>query len=226
MEKQTGFLLSYIKYGDNDAVLHCYTKEAGFQSFFVKGLYSSKNKKKAYLFPLNELSITFSAHKTSLQTVKKIEFKKVENEISDIRKSTIIFFIADFLNQILKNEPQNEILYNEVREFRNNLLQNFLHTHYLFLIKILRFFGIAPLVSSGKYLSIEKGIFLDIEINCLNEEISDIWKKALQQCTSYDVVIEKKNRKALLDSILLYYKAHFPDFYVPKSLSVILEIFE
>ena len=44
-----GILLSYIKYGDNDAILHCFTENAGFQSFFMRGIYSPKNKKKAYL---------------------------------------------------------------------------------------------------------------------------------------------------------------------------------
>ena len=52
MNKFSAFLLSYFKYGENDAVLHCFTLENGFQSFFLKGVYSAKNKKKAYLAPL------------------------------------------------------------------------------------------------------------------------------------------------------------------------------
>ena len=54
---QEVFLLSYTKYGDHDAVLHCFCRENGFESFFAKGIYAPKNKKKAFLFPLNELSI-------------------------------------------------------------------------------------------------------------------------------------------------------------------------
>ena len=41
-----------------------------------------------------------------------------------------------------------------------------------------------------------------------------------------DFIIEKKYRKPLLDSILQYYKMHFPEFYSPKSLAVILEVFK
>jgi DNA repair protein RecO (recombination protein O) len=56
MNSQNGFLLSFIKYGENDAVLHCFTEEEGFQSYFLKGIYSKKNKKKALLQPLNKLN--------------------------------------------------------------------------------------------------------------------------------------------------------------------------
>ncbi|WP_308005690.1 recombination protein O N-terminal domain-containing protein, partial [uncultured Chryseobacterium sp.] len=56
MNSQNGFLLSYIKYGENDAVLHCFTEEDGFQSYFLKGIYAKKNKKKALLLPLSKLN--------------------------------------------------------------------------------------------------------------------------------------------------------------------------
>ena len=45
---QEVFLLSYTKYGDHDAVLHCFCRENGFASFFAKGIYAPKNKKKAF----------------------------------------------------------------------------------------------------------------------------------------------------------------------------------
>ena len=60
---QEVFLLSYTKYGDHDAVLHCFCRENGFESFFAKGIYATKNKKKAFLFPLNELLVYTSDKK-------------------------------------------------------------------------------------------------------------------------------------------------------------------
>ena len=77
-----GILLSYIKYGDNDAILHCFTENAGFQSFFMRGIYSPKNKKKAYLTPMTELYFTISDFhkKYNIQTISKIEkVKTLEN---------------------------------------------------------------------------------------------------------------------------------------------------
>ena len=49
METQDCFLLSYLKYGDNDAILNCLGKDNGFFTAFARGIYASKNKKKAYV---------------------------------------------------------------------------------------------------------------------------------------------------------------------------------
>ncbi|MGS0748846.1 recombination protein O N-terminal domain-containing protein [Halpernia sp. GG3] len=40
MTKKKGFLLSYLKYGDNDAILHCFTNDEGFESFYIRGIYA------------------------------------------------------------------------------------------------------------------------------------------------------------------------------------------
>ena len=221
MDKNTGFLLSYIKYGDYDAILHCYTLESGFQSFFMRGIYSAKNKKKAFLSPLNELEITFSSHHGNLPMIKK-----VPDEVN-VHQNAVIFFLSDFLNQILKNESQQVALYQEIKFFKQKTLEKKMHAHYFFLIRMLQFFGISPLVSEEKFLNIEKGVFQEeITQKEVDEELSFLWKKILNQEIDEDFIIEKKYRKSLLDSILQYYKMHFPEFYSPKSLAVILEVFK
>ena len=226
MEKHTGFLLSYIKYGENDAVLHFFTKENGFQSYFLRGLYSAKNKKKAFLEPLNQLVITISSHKSSLAVIKKIELGEEIMVDKNIMQKTIVFFISDCLNQILRNEQKNLDFYQEINLFKKNLLEYKLHAHYIFLIKILDYFGISPLLTGENFLDVEKGIFQDLKNNFVDEIISKIWKEVLENKIDYSYSFEKEIRKKLLDSILLYYKAHFPEFYTPKSLPVIKEIFE
>lgn len=229
MNKVSGFLLSYIKYGDNDAIIHCYTLELGFKSFFLRGVYSKKNKKKAFLIPLNELILTISSplSNSKLDTIKKVETSEDFFSENDIYKNAVCFFVADFLNQILRSEQKNEFIYEELRNLIQNLNQKNYNSHYFFLIKILFYFGINPLVSSGKFLNIEKGVFQD-ENNSgtVDDIISEIWKNILENKISYDFKIKNAYKKKLLDSILLYYKYHFPEFYSPKSIAVISEIFE
>ena len=227
MDKNTGFLLSYIKYGDYDAILHFYTLESGFQSFFMRGIYSAKNKKKAFLSPLNELEITFSNHRGNLPTIKKVELsEKLPDEVN-VHQNAVIFFLSDFLNQILKNESQQVALYQEIKFFKQKILDKKMHAHYFFLIRMLQFFGISPLVSEEKFLNIEKGIFQEeIAQKEVDEELSFLWKKILDKEIEEDFIIEKKSRYPLLDSIWQYYKTHFPEFYAPKSLPVLLEVFE
>ena len=78
----------------------------------------------------------------------------------------------------------------------------------------------------GDFLNVTKGEFQEIyESDTLDEEISIIWKFILNEDYT-DFKIKKESRKKLLDSIILYYKIHFPDFYTPKSLPVLVQIFE
>ncbi len=50
MNSQTGFFTLFIKYGENDAILHCFTEEEGFQTYFLRGIYSQKNKRKLFFY--------------------------------------------------------------------------------------------------------------------------------------------------------------------------------
>lgn len=228
MNKYTGFLLSYLKYGDNDAVLHCYTKEQGFRAFFVKGLYSSKNKKKAFLNPMNELCITViesNAH-SDLLKVTKLEPLNLENQIQDIKYNTVAFFIADFLHQVTKNEQENSVLYQEISNLKNQLYQTNYFAHYQFLVKLLEILGIAPLLSEGHYLNIVKGVFqTEMSSETSDESISKCWKAIINQ-QDYTSKLENFSKKKFLDSILLYYKCHFPEFRTPKSLEIINQVLE
>lgn len=228
MNKFSAFLLSYFKYGENDAVLHCFTLENGFQSFFLKGVYSAKNKQKAYLAPLNELLITVvDKPKTSdLLLVSKIECLENISGEYDVKSSSLAFFVSDFLHQILRNEHANNVLYQEIKQFANLISKGNSTAHYVFFINLLKLFGISPLLQNGDFLNIEKGEFqLFSEKNGTDDEVSLIWKTILEgNFNSFR--IKKESRKKLLDSILLYYKYHFPDFYTPKSLPVLVQIFE
>ncbi|MDN5478335.1 MAG: DNA repair protein RecO, partial [Chryseobacterium sp.] len=145
MNSQNGFLLSFIKYGENDAVLHCFTEEDGFQTYFVKGIYAKRNKKKALLQPLSMLS--FTIHPTrgnGIPSVSRFELVKNPDMYMDIKANTVIFFISDFLNQILRHENKNPGLFFGIDEFVTELTSKNYQCHLLFLIRILKIQGVAP----------------------------------------------------------------------------------
>ncbi|HBV16347.1 DNA repair protein RecO [Chryseobacterium carnipullorum] len=228
MNSQNGFLLSFIKYGENDAVLHCFTEEDGFQTYFVKGIYAKRNKKKALLQPLSMLS--FTIHPTrgnGIPSVSRFELVKNPDMYMDIKANTVIFFISDFLNQILRHENKNPGLFFGIDEFVTELTSKNYQCHLLFLIRILKIQGVAPLINSGTYLDPETGTFSAAPSHQLfNEEISNIWKTALCSENLYTTKIHSSLRKDFLDSLLVYYHYHMTDFKVPASLEVIQQIFE
>lgn len=228
MNKFSGFLLSYFKYGENDAVLHCFTLENGFQSFFLKGVYSAKNKKKAYLAPLNELLITVVDKKkiSDLHLVSKIECLGNILPEYNVKVSSLAFFVSDFLHQVLRNEQANTLLYQEIKEMKLLISDGDTSAHYTFLIRLLKIFGISPLLQDGNFLNIEKAEFQKFsEENGPNDEVSLIWRKVLEEKFTPQK-IKKESRKILLDSIIFYYKIHFPDFHTPKSLAILTQVFE
>lgn len=227
MNKYHCFLLSYIRYGDQDAILHCFTKEEGFYSFFAKGIYSTKNKKKAYLFPLNEIIITTSTLKSGqISNVSKIESAHNKDIYLDVKINSIIFFVADFLNQILKNEQVQADIYNEISLFVEAVSEGNRQAHLIILFNILKIQGWAPLVSDNHYLNPESGVFTNHETHYLfNQESSALWKLVLSQHNPYTVQFTRLQRQALLDALLVYYHYHFVDFKTPRSLEVIQDLF-
>jgi DNA repair protein RecO (recombination protein O) len=228
MNSQNGFLLSYIKYGENDAVLHCFTEEDGFQSYFLKGIYAKRNKKKALLLPLSKLNFSLNPIKgNGIQTISKFELVKSNDIYTDIKCNTVVFFVSDFLNQNLKHENKNHNIFFCLEEFIDELDNQNYQSHLIFLIKILKIQGVAPLISGGNFLDPETGTFaLESKHQLFSEEISMIWKAVLSVENPYAIKISSAFRKDFLDSILVYYHYHITDFKMPTSLEVIQQIFE
>lgn len=223
----TGYLLSYVKYNDHDAIVHFFTREMGFQTYFMKGIYTAKNKKKAYLSPLNEITFVVNDHqKLGLLNISKIEQVKAV-ECSDVRASSVAFFIAEFLQYILKSEVKQENIYQAIEVFANQLSNRNYQAHFVFLVELLNVQGISPLIGEGNFLNPESGCFEEARAHRLfNEEISTLWKNfILENDNIYGVKIKNSLKGDFLDSVLLYYHCHFPDFKTPKSLDILKQIF-
>ena len=229
MLNQTCFLLSYVKYGDNDAVLHCFSAEGGYQSFFAKGIYSSKNRKKPYLFPLNLLNITVSksGSQKGITTISKIELAPGFYDFNDVKINSILFFSADFLHQILKEEHQNVLAFNEIHDFKKEIASNNHDSHLSLIFQFLKISGIAPLLNEEKYLNPESGTFTtEISHPLFTAEISKLWKSFLTASDIYGIRLRRSERNAFLDSLMIYYHMHFTGFYTPNSLAVLRQIYE
>jgi len=228
MQNQTCFLLSYMKYGDNGAFLHCFSAEDGYQSFFAKGIYSSKNKKKPYLFPLNLLNISVvrKGNYQSVSTVSKLELATDFYDFNDVKTNSILFFIAEFLHQILREEHQNDMAFSVIHDFREDIKKNNYDAYLILLFRFLAVCGIAPLVSPAKYLDPESGTFNDeISHPVFTEDISELWK-VFSITGNLQIPLKRGRRNSVVDSLMYYYQLHVSGFYTPNSLAVLRQIFE
>ena len=229
MHTQNCFLLSYLKYGDNDAILHCFSLENGFQSFFAKGIYAVKNKKKPYLFPLNFLSITISkvVAENKIARISKIELAPDHFDFDEVTMNAILFFTADFLHQVLREEGKNQALFNEIDKIRKEIsIQNY-DAYLVFVFKFLVISGVAPLYDDRKFLNPESGLFEnEISHSFFNEDISYLWKQFLTTPDGYKIRLKRTDRSSFLDSLMIYCQFHITGFYTPNSLAVVRQIFE
>lgn len=225
---QTGFLLSYTKFGDQDAILHCFTAEAGFQSFFIRGIYSAKNKKKAYLLPLNELTLTLNPTvRSGLLSATKVEQVVADTISEDLTAVNISFFVADFCQQILRDSQKQNNIYQEISRVSAELRSGNRRAHLVFLLRMLLVSGYYPLIATSGFLNPESGLFEPLLSHPLFDEvISSYWKQIYAASESYDVKIAAADVRNLLDSVLIYYKLHYPSFSQPKSLEVLREIYQ
>lgn len=229
MHTQNCFLLSYLKYGDNDAILHCFSLDNGFQSFFAQGIYAAKNKKKPYLFPLNLLSITISkaVSENQIARISKIELAPDHYDFEEVTMNAILFFTADFLHQVLRQEGKNQIIFNEIETIRKEISSQNYDAYLVFIFKFLSISGVAPLYEDKKFLNPESGLFEnDISHSFFNEQISNLWKKFLITPDGYQIRLKRNDRSSFLDSLMIYCQFHLTGFYIPNSLAVVRQVFE
>lgn len=229
MEISTGFLLSGIKYGEQDAVLNCYTQQQGYQTFFVKNIYVKNNKKKPYLSPLNELCLKSNIlqKSQSMKSITQIEVADILGVEGDVRATSIVFFISDFLNIVLRNEVYSEEIYAEILELRRQILAKNYQCHAIFMLRLLKIQGAMPYLSEGQFLNPEEGAFSEVfHSHMFGVEVSRLWREILVAQDAYSCQIPPSERRQFLDSIMLYYQYHIPNFKTPNSLDIIKQIFE
>ena len=229
MQTQTCFLLSYLKYGDNDAILHCFCSENGFQSFFAKGIYAIKNKKKPYLFPLNLLNITITkvVSDQKIARISKIELAPDHYTFDDVAMNTILFFTADFLHQVLREEGKNPVLFEQILKVRKEISMQNYDAYLVFILQFLTISGIAPFSEDKKFLNPESGLFEEVMANPIfDEKVSALWKIFLRHENAYELRLKRDERSVFLDSLMIYCHIHITGFYTPNSLAVVRQVFE
>ncbi|MCT4122753.1 DNA repair protein RecO [Elizabethkingia anophelis] len=222
MVQEKGFLISYLKYGENDAVLHIYTHSEGYKSYFLKGIYSKRNRKKALLQFLFEIQFTTNPKVSGLPLISDLQAYGHLPEWN-IKTNALQFFIADVLSNILRNEAQNESIYSKISDFIDQLKEENISAHVHFLVILTEDFGIKPLLNDSTYLNPEKGVYEPFSSHhCFDDSTSGLWKSILEE--GYAVKLTNVERRRLLESILVYYSIHIPEFKNPASLEVLQQI--
>ncbi|MFA6368357.1 MAG: DNA repair protein RecO, partial [Bacteroidales bacterium] len=114
-----GIVLRTFAYSESSSIVKILTKEFGLKSYILKGSRKPRTKLRSNIFqPLYILDLqVYNSPKKDLQIISEA---KVEYDLtplfSDIKKTTLAFFISDIINQCLREEENNEELYNFIEK--------------------------------------------------------------------------------------------------------------
>jgi len=217
-------VLSALKYKESSLIVSCYTEELGLQSYILHHIFKTKKRKlnPAYFQLLTQLEI-HTNYKPN-QSLHKINDVKLQHTYSslhtDIYKSTVSMFLAEVLQNVLKEEEKNIELYHYIE---TSLLWYDLHPfnpnfHLLFLLKLSQYLGIYPSIdnlhliffryekNNQKYTTLKT--LLGINFDALNT-----------------IKINGQIRQDILSEILHYFSVHLGFFKKPRSLKILHDIF-
>lgn len=236
IETTKAIVLSTIKYGDTSLIATCYTKKSGLKSYILRGILKSKKSKikSAYFQPLMQLNITANHNnKRALNTIREIEVVHFYDTIyTHIKKQTIALFLAEILYYAIKEEEQNETLYQylETAFLWLDTHDNSTNFHLLFLLNLTKFLGFYPKTNAVEniYFDLAEGKFTNqTAFQAISGKDLDQFKKLLG--INFDALdkvdFSAANRQTVLAILIQYFELHLSGFKKPKSIQVLKSVF-
>ncbi len=240
LEKTEAFVLHILKYSDTKIVVDLFCRQHGRLTFMVPLPRSARSKlKKQYFQPLTLLYI--EADVRPQQQFHKLHEAALLTPLPSLlgtpSKLAISLFIGEFLYYALKNEQQNEPLFDYIRnsiEWLNQCEANYVNFHIVFLMHLSRFLGFYPNLDEyhkACYFDLRAATFCQappIHRDFLMPEEADRIQLMMRMnyATMHLFHLSRTDRNRILDILILYYRLHLPQFPELRSLPVLHELFQ
>lgn len=232
--KTRAIVISALRYQEKSLVVKCYTQSNGLKTYYVCDAFGSKKstQKNIYFRPLNLLEIE-ATHKDkgTLEYFKEVRFSHPYHSLNtDIVKTTIALFVSEMLHHCIREEEQNESLY----EFLETALlwldghEGTANFHLVLLMELSKFLGFYPNGEDNHpYFEMTEGVFMPYHgITCLTLEDTALLRRLMAlKLDDSAKAFHVTERQALLRIMLDYYSFHLEGFRRPKSLDVLREVF-
>ncbi len=238
LQKTKAIVLKTIKYSDNSVIATVYSQSSGKIPIIIKSIHTKKSKTKInYLQPFFIIDIELYYKETrNIQKAKEIKPNyKFKTLPFDIIKSSIAIFLSEVLNKSIKEQEQNQQLYDFIEksiEFIDISKNNISNFHLIFLIHLTKYLGFFPtnnFSDKNPFFDLENAIFIDYKNNSnhLNINESKIISNFLSSnFNNYiNIKISKPDKNKTLQNILKLYKNQIPEFGKIKSLEIMQSVF-
>lgn len=230
IHKTKGIVFHRFKYSESSVIAKIYTERFGLCSFLLMGARKKTSTSKANLLqPLSLIELVAYHKETSgLQKIKELKSEYSLHSIqSDIAKTTIAIFLSEMLVRSIREESPNKPLFDFLHYSIKILdsLENPTNFHLFFLMKLSGFLGFFPQGNFSEkklFFNLREGIFESekpLPPHFLTSELSIIFNRLISM--DFDDLksfsITGKNRRALLEKIIDYYRLHITGLQEIKS---------
>ncbi len=198
LQKTRGIIFRVTDFGESSVVAQIYTERFGLQGFLINSVRKKNAKfKQNMLHPLALIDIVvYQKDRKGVHRVNDIRANPVlQSTTTDVRKSSIIFFLNEVLIRSIHEEEPNhslfEFLYDAIMrlEQQQPVDVNF-HLHFL--------------IRLSKYLG------FDVQYD---PEISDYMRNARS--------LSGEEKRFFTGKLIDYYRSHLPSFSSLRSLEVL-----
>ncbi len=237
LARSRAIVLRKIAYSDSSIIVTLFSELNGTQAVIVQGLKGKTGRSKRHYFqPLSLVEVVYY-HKEShnLSRLKEVRFAHTPQHIPfEPDRSAIAFFISEVLYKSLKETPQNkplfDFLYHAIT-WLDTTPETVANFHLFLLAQTARYLGFKPTHQEAPIFDLMEGEFTSVyplHKHFVDGGLARVFG-ALFPADLDDVsksAFTRQQRRALLNTMILYYRLHVHDFGEVKSLDVLESVFD
>lgn len=239
--KTEGIVIQAHKYGDTSIVTHIVTRDYGMQGFLVKGVYRKKSAfPPSYFQPLNRVKLVmYYKPNRQLQNLREIQVSPIFQNIPyEIAKTSVAMFLAEVLGKILKAEAPDDDLFSYLQDaiqLLDSWQQGLNLFPLFFLLDLSHYMGFYPYNNFNEaypYFNLEEGLFQSTPAQhspTMNANESQHLAALLGSSLathSTHLKIPSKERIALLNQLVDYFRLHTQNFPRLKSAQILRDVLQ
>lgn len=235
-----GIVLHQIKYSESSVILHCYTEQFGRRAYLVRGAKKRRGRHQGNLLqPLFLLDMQVVENpKRDLQHIREFRNVPAFHHIPfQVEKSSIALFLAEVLYRSLREEEQNQPLFDflyHAIQFLDVCQAGVADFHLLFLLNLSKHLGFFPAnnYSAGRpYFDLQTGEFvgsLPLHPHFMPADLSSSFSNLIGRSFQdfHEFSLSNKLRINLLTCLLDYYYLHLEGVKKINALEVLHQVFK
>lgn len=226
-------VIQRMSYSETSLLVRVFTKQDGLLTLLFQG---GKKKWGNILYPLAQVEVVYYRRSDSqMGKISSVQLSQPAVEIPfDPLKSSVAFFLAEFLQQLMRDEHPDETLFDLIQEETEALehCSNSANFPLWICSQLAEFTGIHPQLGTEPYrfLDLKEGM-LDFSHPLHGHFLQGEFLKWMNAVNAFNrneflaLSIPKVERTACFEAWLVYLQFHFPNSRNLKSVAVLKEVF-